>query len=186
PEVDPLPPGGPRVRALLLLASGVVETNDEIRLYLDEALTASASDPALRASVLLEIVQNDTVIRVERIPAGEEAALEALAVAGTGGGALERQALYTLAWVRALRGRPLDDVLERFHAAADVASFVTESPERVAGQRLFWRGEIEPARALVTRLLALADEYGESYSYVLQRLHMCQLELRVGDCQAAG
>src|SRR5262249_15110690 len=66
------------------------------------------------------------------------------------------------------------------------ASFVTESPERVAGQRLFWRGEIEPARALVTRLLALADEYGESYSYVLQRLHMCQLELRVGDCQAAG
>src|SRR5262249_58492772 len=108
-----------------------------------------ASDPALRASVLLEIVQNDTVIRVERIPAGEEAALEALAVAGTGGGALERQALYTLAWVRALRGRPLDDVLERFHAAADVASVVTQSPGRGGGPRPFWRGGIGPGRGRV-------------------------------------
>jgi DNA-binding CsgD family transcriptional regulator len=34
-------------------------------------------------------------------------------------------------------------------------------------------------------LLSVADEQGEPYSYALQRLHMCELELRVGAWDAA-
>jgi DNA-binding CsgD family transcriptional regulator len=37
---------------------------------------------------------------------------------------------------------------------------------------------------VLTPLLALADERGESYSYLLQRLHMCHLELRIGNWDA--
>ncbi len=184
PELESLPPGEPRVRALLLLRNGVVSGNDEIRRYLAAALAETGSDPMLRASVLLEIAENEAVIRVERIGEAEEWALEALQAA-RGTGELERRALYALAWAQALRGRPLDDVCEQFRAASDAASYVGTSPERVAGQQLVWRGELDQARALLSGLAALADENGESYSYVLLRLHMCELELRAGDFEAA-
>ena len=98
----------------------------------------------------------------------------------------ERLALYALGWARALRGRPIDDLCERSGAASDAASYIADSPERVAGQRLVWRGELaRAARALLTRLLPLADERGEPSSYALQRLHLCELELRAGDWAAA-
>jgi DNA-binding CsgD family transcriptional regulator len=186
PEVETLPRGAPRVQALLLLTEGVVGTNDEIRSYLLEALRESGSDAVLRASVLVELVVNDVVIRIEGIPAAEASALEALEVARGAGPDLERPALQAVGWARALRGRAIDDLVDRFRAASSAPAYMAESPERVAGQRLVWRGEIEQARALLTPLLALADERGESYSYVLQRLHMCQLELRVGNWEAVG
>jgi DNA-binding CsgD family transcriptional regulator len=186
PEVETLPRGAPRVQALLLLTEGVVGTNDEIRSYLLEALQESGSDAVLRASVLVELVVNDVVIRIEGIPAAEASALEALEVARGAGPDLERPALQAVGWARALRGRAIDDLLDRFRAAASAPAYMAESPERVAGQRLVWRGEIEQARALLTPLLELADERGESYSYALQRLHLCQLELRVGNWDAVG
>ena len=55
----------------------------------------------------------------------------------------------------------------------------------MAGQRLVWRGEIGAAREVLGRLLAAADERGEPSSYALQRLHMCELELRAGRWQTA-
>jgi DNA-binding CsgD family transcriptional regulator len=42
------------------------------------------------------------------------------------------------------------------------------------------------ARLALARLLALADERGEEASYVLVRLHVCELELRAGEWDAAG
>jgi DNA-binding NarL/FixJ family response regulator len=170
---------------LLLLTNGAVETNDEIRRYLHDALAECGDDATLRASVLVEIAENDAVIRVERIREAEASALDAVPVARLAGPEVERPALFVLGWARALRGRPIDDLCERFHAASNVAPYTGSSPERVAGQRLIWRGEVEPARAVFKRLLALADERGESWAYVLQRLHMCQLELRIGACDAA-
>ena len=50
----------------------------------------------------------------------------------------------------------------------------------MAGQRRVWRGDVHGARATFVRLRALADERGEPISYALSRLHMCELELRVG------
>jgi DNA-binding CsgD family transcriptional regulator len=183
PELEAMPAGVPRARALHLLTDGAVSNNDEIRRYLEDALAASGSDQALRAIVLSELALNDVVIRVQRIREAEASALEALAAATEAGA--EQHALHTLGWARALLGRPIDDVCDRFRAVSEAAPELAGSPERVAGQRLTWRGELDQARAVLSSLLALADERGESYSYVLQRLHMCQLELRIGDCEAA-
>jgi DNA-binding CsgD family transcriptional regulator/uncharacterized protein HemY len=55
----------------------------------------------------------------------------------------------------------------------------------VAGQRLVWRGEVDAARTIFTELASIAEQRGESISYALQRLHLCELELRVGDWGAA-
>ena len=185
PELDVLPPGPARARALHLLTFGVVSDNDEIRGYLDEALEASGDDETLRATMLLEIAENEVVIRVQRIPTAEAWGLDALPAAEAAGGDLERHALYTLAWVRALRGVSIDDLCARYHDVSETASLLGESPERVAAQRLVWRGDLGPGRELLDRLRALADERGESYSYILMRLHLCQLELRAGSWDAA-
>ena len=64
-----------------------------------------------------------------------------------------------------MAGRPVDDLCERFRAASDTAYYIAESPERVLGKRLVWRGEVGRARVILTRLLALADERGEPMSY---------------------
>ena len=60
-----------------------------------------------------------------------------------------------------------------------------QSPARVLGQQLVWRGEVASARAVLDRLLATADERGEPSSYALQRLHVCELELRTGRWETA-
>jgi DNA-binding CsgD family transcriptional regulator len=187
-ELPALPAGAARVRASLLLTFGAVADNAEIRRHMDDALRESAGDAVLRASVLTEIAENEAVIRVHDIPTADEWAREALAVvesAATVETSVLRHSIYALAWTSALRGQPVDELCERFHAASDEVPFVASSPERVAGQRLTWRGETEHARTLLDRLLALADENGESHSYALLRLHICQLEMRVGNCEAA-
>jgi DNA-binding CsgD family transcriptional regulator len=187
PELAAFPAGASRVRASLLLTFGDVQDNDEIRRHMDDALAASGDDVLLRAQVLMEIAENEAVIRVENIPTADAWAREALETVDALEAVnpkLERHALYTLAWTRALSGEPVDDLCDRFLAASDAVPFIASSPERVAAQRLSWRGENEQARAVVTRLRALADENGESHSYALQRLHLVQLELRIGNCEA--
>jgi hypothetical protein len=87
--------------------------------------------------------------------------------------------------VRVLRGRPIDDLCERYRAVSDAASYIAASPERAAAQRLAWRGEIHAARAALTLLHELADERAETASYIVVRLHLCELELRAGELDAA-
>ena len=164
-----------------------MQDNDEIRRHMDDALAASGDDVLLRAQVLMEIAENEAVIRVENIPTADawaREALETIEAFEAVNPKLERHALYTLAWTRALRGEPVDDLCERFLAASEAVPFIASSPERVGAQRLSWRGENDDARAVVNRLRELADENGESHSYALQRLHLVQLELRIGNCEA--
>jgi len=96
-----------------------------------------------------------------------------------------RLALYSLSWTRAMGGRPVDDLCAAFRSSSDAPRYVAGSPERVAAQRLVWRGELELARSALTALLALADEQGERESYALMRLHVCELALREGDLPTA-
>jgi DNA-binding CsgD family transcriptional regulator len=184
-RVTSFPTAAMRARALVLLAEGEVRSNDEIQRYLEQAFVESADDPPVRASVLADLAQNLAVVRVERMAAAEAWALEALPATPGADPALDRRALYALAWARSLGGRAIDDVRERFRAAASDAFYIAHSPERVASQRLVWRGEIALARAALTRQLAEADERGEPSSYALQRLHLCELELRAGGWDAA-
>jgi DNA-binding NarL/FixJ family response regulator len=179
-SLDELPRGPARVQAYLLLSSGAVEGNDDVRRYLERALAETGNDVGLRISVLAELAVNDALAGVERIREAEAWAAEALPAARRAGLEVERLVLYVLSWTRALRGRPVDDLCNRFRASSDAAFYIATSPERVAAQRLAWRGDANGARAALTRLLSTADERGESSSYALQRLHLCELELRVG------
>lgn len=180
PQLESLPPGEARVRACLLLTNGAVESNDEAVRYLERALAESGDDPALRAHVLAELTVNDSLARLERLDAAEERAREAAATARAAGPEVERAALYALAWARVLRGHAIDDVRERSERISETPAYLAVSPDRPAAQRLVWRGEIGEARSTLAQLLATSDERGESISYALQRIHLCELDLRTG------
>jgi DNA-binding CsgD family transcriptional regulator len=185
PELESLPSGAPRVRAQLLLSdtTDVVSIADHLR-HFDLALAESGNVAVLRSPVLAKKSVHTTAVCLERIGDAESWALEALAAGVEAGPAVEREALYALGWARGLRGKPIDDVCERFRVVSDAAFYLTQSPVRVAGQRLLWRGEIDRGRTYLTRLLSIADERGES-SYAVLRLHLCELELRGGDWDEA-
>jgi hypothetical protein len=123
--------------------------------------------------------------RIATMAEAERLALESLAAGERAGPEAERVALMAVAWVRAMTGRPIDDICARHRDATPVVAYVAEDPDRIAGQRLVWRGQIGPARAVLGRLLALADERGEANSYALCRLHVTELELRAGNWDAA-
>jgi DNA-binding NarL/FixJ family response regulator len=185
-ELGSLPSGSIRGRAWLLLAEGApIVSSDEYERHLDAALAESKDDPGLRAEVLAKKATDMTAACVLRIGEGEAWGLEALAACRGGGFELERRVLYALSWARALRGRPIDELCERFSAASEAPGYIAASPHRVASQRLAWRGKTASAREMMTGLWALADERGEPSSYALLRLHLCELELRVGDWDAA-
>jgi DNA-binding CsgD family transcriptional regulator len=175
-----------RVRAWLRLAEGgAIRSIYDTEAHLDRALAASEDDPLLHAYVLTKKSIHASPACVWRIPEAEAWALEALSVAREADPALERLALHGLGWARVMRGQPIDEVCVRFRAASDAASHITDSPEPVKGLRLLWRGEVDEARAILTRFLTLADERGEEVSYALQRMNLCDLELRAGEWDAA-
>jgi DNA-binding CsgD family transcriptional regulator len=186
PELEALPAGAPRARAWLLLSEGAGPKNlDDVERHHERALAESQDDPGLRAYVLAKKAANTSATGVARIRDAEAWASEALRAARRADPGVKRLALYALAWTRALSGRPIDDLCRRARAASDAPEYIAASAERIAGQRLIWRGEVPKARTELTRLLTLADERGEPMSYALARLHLCELELRVGDWDAA-
>ncbi len=183
-EMPALRAGGMRARAWLLLseteAVGSIHEQDG---YLERALSEGGKDRNVRAYVLAKRAANAAAGAVAGLRRAHAWALAALREADEP--SVQRFALYALAWPRALRGHAIDDLCERSGVASDPASYISASPERVAGKRLFWRGELEGARALLGSLAALADERGELTSYAMLRLHLCELELRAGDWDAA-
>jgi DNA-binding NarL/FixJ family response regulator len=177
PELPALPPGPLRARGWLLLAEGAhIETLDDYRAHLERALAESDGDPVLHAYVVA--YTSSAVIGVERIAEAETQASDVLPAARADP-KVERVVLYALAWARSLRGRSIDDLCARFDAISGIPAHMA-SPDRVAGQRLVWRGELDEARATFERLLVIADERGEARSYAFQRLHLCELMLRAG------
>jgi DNA-binding CsgD family transcriptional regulator len=181
---DSLPVGTERAGACFLL-SFAATTSTELERSLERALAESGDDPEMRATVLAELAINDAAVRVAQLPSAESRLQEALGELSAWEHDLQHRVLYGLSWVRALRGRPIDDLRERYLAVSDEAFYVVGSPERIEGQSLVWRGELGRARALLTRLLSVADAQGEPLSYALQRLHVCELELRAGNWKEA-
>ena len=187
PAIGGLPAGTTRARAWLLLSEGSGITNlAEYERQLDRALAEKRVDAAVRAQALAIKTSATAVVAVRRIPEAEQWAREALATARGVDAAVERHLLYSLSWATALRGLPVDDLCARVAALSPESIYLVASPERVAAQRAVWRGELGAARPARTRLLQQADDQGEAMSYALQRLHLCELELRAGDWDAAG
>jgi DNA-binding NarL/FixJ family response regulator len=185
PRAATLPDRADRVRAHVLLTGGVVHGNDDILALLQRALDEAGDDHALRLRVLCHLAENEAVIEVRNVAVADARAAEAVEASATGTGGDQRLALYTRVWTSALRGRPLDDLLERYEALASGSTYLARTPGRVAGQQHVWRGEPGPARARFEAYRALAAERGEPNPYALARLHLCELELRVGRWDAA-
>jgi DNA-binding CsgD family transcriptional regulator len=180
-NLESIPHGSPRARAWMLLASGT--DYEHYRWHLEQALLEAEDDPGLHAHVVA--FGSTAVIGVERIADAEARTLAVLPAAERAGPEAERAVLYALAWARALRGRDLEVICERWASASSAPGYLGDSPDRIAGQRHVWRGEIAEARGSLERLLALGDERGELISYYWARLHLCELALRVGDWPAA-
>jgi DNA-binding CsgD family transcriptional regulator len=186
PEVDALPPGEPRARAWLMLSEGAGSRHmDDLADMRRRALAEGADDPGLQSRILAKQASNGAASAVVDLAQAEVWALAAVKAAAAAGSNERRMSWYALAWVQALTGRAVDDLCGASRAESEATAYVAASPERVAGQRLVWRGEIRRAREVLARLLRLADEHGELESYALMRLHMCELHLRVGEWGAA-
>ena len=185
-EMESLPAGISKARAWLMLSEGsgsrrLADLAEMRRRALDEA----PEDPVVRARVLAKQASNAAASAIINIPQAEAWASEAVRLTEHAGPALRRSGLYALAWARAMSGRSVDDLCALSQALSDVDAYIAVTPERVAGQRQVWRGEIAAGRETLQRLLTLADERGEVESYALVRLHMCELHLRAGEWDAA-
>jgi DNA-binding CsgD family transcriptional regulator len=185
PELASMPNSRARVRAWLLLSDGgAIHRYSDHRDHLQRALAEAGDDQHLRAHVLAMRAINTAAEGVERIGEAEGWALEALPQVPGEHPVLERLALSALGWTRTLRGRPIDDVCQRFRDASPVAAHIIDSPDPVAGLRHAWRGELPEARSNLTRFLQLSDERGEAVSYAWLRLNMCEFEMRAAQWDA--
>jgi DNA-binding CsgD family transcriptional regulator/tetratricopeptide (TPR) repeat protein len=174
--------GRARARAYLVLAECTESVAEALGL-LDRALAEIDGDPELQAQALAEkaIIYAATAFR--SLDEAEALATEALEVARSV--EPERWALCALAWVRLVRGRPVDDLQEQAASVPQSSSLYETSIERVAGTRLVCRGEFEEARSLFERLRALAEERGEARSGWMMYHGLTEIELRAGNAAAA-
>jgi DNA-binding CsgD family transcriptional regulator len=178
-RVESLPPGAPRVTAYLLLTEGILEQGSaDIVALLEKALAEAGDDPVLRGQVLSYLAENEAVVEVREVARADERATEAVALSKQGSPDDQRLALNTLTWTQAMRGRPVAHLVDGYYSLSTERAFMARHPERIAGQRLVWRGEIDLARPMLTTFFEEAEEWAEAYA--LARLHLCELELRAG------
>jgi DNA-binding CsgD family transcriptional regulator len=183
-RIGALPPGPVRAAAYLLLGEGAELTAEEE--HLARVIADSATAPGLRAQALARRVLIAAAARVERIAEAEQMAVQALATARSAGPDAEREALVALAWARVLRGRGIEDLLERSAAVPPGTTDLYRSAlDWPAGVRLAFRGELAAARGVFQHLLAVAEERGEARSGAVITLQLCEVELRAGDSVAA-
>jgi DNA-binding CsgD family transcriptional regulator len=150
----------------------------DIVALLEKALAEAGEDPVLRGQVLSYLAENDAVVEVREVGRADERATEAVALSEQGSPDDQRLAVNTLTWTHALRGQPVADMVERYYSLSTERAFMARHPERIAGQRHVWRGEIALARPMLTTFFLDAEEWAEAYA--LARLHLCELELRAG------
>jgi DNA-binding CsgD family transcriptional regulator len=182
--VGTLPAGPTRAAAHLLLGEGADLTAEEE--HVAQAIADSAADPGLHAQALARQARLLELVRVERIAEAEQLAREALATAHSAGPDDERRALVALAWARIMRGRAVDELVDRSRAVPPVTSSLWDGAvERPAGVRVAFRGELASAREVFRGLLASADERGEARSGVVCIAQLCEVELRAGHADAA-
>jgi AAA ATPase domain len=177
-RIGQLPVGELRARAHLLLGEGEDVAGHEE--HLEQALANSGNDPALRATALATKSLLLELVRVERIGEAEALAVEAHRLAQSTGAEAARHARQALAWARILRGYAVEDLIERGPGVSGNSSLYEISIDRPAAVQLTFGGRIAEARALLWRLLAQADERGETFFSAVLTLHLCELELRAG------
>ena len=132
----------------------------------------------LRGQVLSYLAENDAVVVVRELARADDRATEAVTLSQQGTPDDQRLAVNTLTWTQAMRGRPVAHLVERYYALSTERATMARHPERIAGQQLVWRGEVEQARPILATFRSEVEEWAEAYA--LARLHLCELELRAG------
>ena len=155
PAVPQIAPGPVRARGWLMLSEGVGPRRlADLEHLWEQALAECPDEPGLRAYALAKRACNAAAATVTRVPDAEAWALEALSLADAAGRDVERLALYALGWVRAMTGRPLDDLCERSAVFADAGSFIVNSPSAWPGSATSgaasWTRRAGPSRACST------------------------------------
>ena len=167
----------------MLAESRATLTEHENERLVDRALEESEDDPALHATVLARKSLHLAAGLVCRLGDAEAMALEALPAARTAGFDVEHEVLFSLASIRTMRGRAIDDLIASFEG--DRLRDLDRSLDRVASVGLGWRGDVRQARAGLQQLLSLADERGQVSAYVVARGNLIDVELRAGEWDAA-
>jgi len=185
PRAGALPAGPVRAAAYLLLGEAA-DSLAGVEEHLARAVADSAAAPGLRGQALAMRALLQVTVRARRIAEAEQMAGEALAAAAPAGPDAERRALVALALARVLRGRGVEDLLERSAALPPgTASLFDSSVDGPAGVRLMFRGELAAAREVFGGLLAAAEQRGEARSGAVFTQQLCEVELRAGDTVAA-
>ena len=148
PALDWLPAGPARARAYMLLSEGAdVRTSEDFEHYLQLAWDEGEDDPALRSDILTKRAIDMCACTVDRLAEAEAKALEAQAMARARDPTSSASRSSRSAGCTGSRGRSLDALCEQHRGRSASAAYMAESPERVAAQRLVWRGEMDAARA---------------------------------------
>jgi DNA-binding CsgD family transcriptional regulator len=178
-RLESLPRGAPRVTAYLMLTEGILEHGSaDIAELLDKALAEAGDDPVLRGQVLSFMAENDAIVEVRGLALADARATEAVTLSEQGSPDDQRLALNTLVWTQALRGSSVEHLIERYYALPTERAAMARHPERIAGQRLAWRGEVNLGRPVLLDFRRATEDSAEAHA--LARLHLCELELRAG------
>ncbi len=153
--------------------------------HIEQALSESPLGSAVWVRATCTWARFLLVASLERIAEAEQLATAALAEASVADGHLQRKVLQTLALARVLRGKPIDDLAVRFDSVSSDAYTIRHGIERLAAERHAVRGEVDVARAIFQRLLQVARERDETWSFVWLLFQRCELELRAGNWDAA-
>ena len=183
-HLDELPPGRASASAHLMLGEAEADLGGHAA-HLDRALAETAQEPRLRALVLARKALLQGINRVERIPEAEAMVEETLVGLDPEDTDLQRRVLTALGWMRALRGRQIDDLVRRVPIRTMRLRMYETSLARPIGVRLAFRGRVGESRTYLERHLAMAEEYGEAQAEASLYVHLCELALRAGNASEA-
>jgi DNA-binding CsgD family transcriptional regulator len=147
---------------------------------LDEALLGA--DATTRAEILADKAFTAVVGNVENLPAAIQWVTEAAELARAARDIrLEVTCVTTMAWMNALLGQDVEELLSSVDSAAALTLSSHDHPDRVRALRALWRGELDTARSLVVQWENRARESDESWSEAIFILHRFEVEQRAGD-----
>jgi DNA-binding CsgD family transcriptional regulator len=179
PALDSLERGPLRARALCVLAD--CESSSHSPDLLRRAIAeVDESEPSL-APILNKLAFELAVAAVGQLAEAEKLARRGLAIAVQNRDR-EQQAgsVATLIWLHNLGGQDVDQLADTEVIGREWPQQVYAGPNRALAVGRMWRGEIGSSRGSFESMLALADERGQTASYYIFRVQLCELELRAG------
>jgi DNA-binding CsgD family transcriptional regulator len=184
-RIRDLPAGRPRVLARVLWAT-TASDHEVRRREIDLAIAESEHDDDLedlRAIALATKAIDLSIGEVRQLAHAAELAVVALEISeGTQEEAFSRTAL---AWANVLMGVPAEHLREEIAASVPGRAFYLTTVDRPLGVALAFRGNLDGARQVLSRLFDLADERGEPQGRLGLGRQLCEIALRAGDVHEA-